>query len=157
MIKSFERSRPILRLFDYFVVCVFVSPLRCLSFAFFPLLTLSLVSVVRLPVCVPVMSCLFCLAVCMCVSTSSLSVSPSVPSPLIPPDDNDDDYDDNERLQVLISGANGRLRLYRLEPLAAGSAAISAAVSLVRKYGYGDRGRSVVTRVAKLKVRRDLE
>ena len=57
--------------------------------------------------------------------------------------------------QVLISGANGRLRLYRLHPLAAGSAAISAAVLLVRKYGYGhgDRGRSVVTRVAKLKVR----
>lgn len=54
--------------------------------------------------------------------------------------------------QVLVNGANGRLRLFRIEPLAAGTSAISAAVSLARKYGYGDRGRSVVTSVAKLKV-----
>lgn len=54
--------------------------------------------------------------------------------------------------QVLINGANGRLRLFRVEPLAAGTSAISAAVALARKYGYGDRGRSVVTSMAKLKV-----
>lgn len=55
--------------------------------------------------------------------------------------------------QVLISGANSRLRLFRIEPLAAGTSAISAAVALARRYGYGDRGSSVVTRGAKLKVR----
>ncbi|CAM9766853.1 unnamed protein product [Ectocarpus fasciculatus] len=53
--------------------------------------------------------------------------------------------------QVLVNGANGRLRMYRIEPLAAGSSAISAAVSLAKKYGFGDRGRAVVTRIAKLK------
>ncbi|CAN0162097.1 unnamed protein product [Ectocarpus fasciculatus] len=41
--------------------------------------------------------------------------------------------------------------MYRIEPLAAGSSAISAAVSLAKKYGFGDRGRAVVTRIAKLK------
>ena len=54
---------------------------------------------------------------------------------------------------MLVNGANGRLRMFRIEPLAAGTSAISAAVSLARKYGYGDRGRSVVTSMAKLKVR----
>ena len=56
--------------------------------------------------------------------------------------------------QVLIHGATGRLRLYRIEPLAAGTSAISAAVNLVRKYGYGDKGNNIVARIAKLKVNR---
>lgn len=55
--------------------------------------------------------------------------------------------------QVLVHGATGRLRLYRIEPLAAGTSAISAAVNLVRKYGYGDRGNNIVARIAKLKVK----
>lgn len=52
---------------------------------------------------------------------------------------------------MLINGANGRLRLFRLEPLAVGPSAISAAVALCKKYGFGDRGRRVATSMGKLK------